>query len=699
MNNANETLSIDQGNAEAFVASPRSRPAIHVNLPMIPANMRALPQWVLWKYKWVEPSPRHPEGKWTKLPVRWIPTGNGAGVFLPASSTNPDTWMTFRDAAAVVLAMQRAGKHSVGIGFVFTDADPFFGIDLDKCRDLSTGELTAEAHQLVCTFSSYTEVSPSGTGVKIIVRGTPPGSECRVGHVEHYFTGRFFTITGDVLPGLQVEPQDRQAEVESFYRAVHPDDTPERREAHDRQRRERAAAGGIPNPNLSLSDADIIRKASQARNGDKFLRLWNGDSSGFPSGSEADLSLASTLAFWCGGDVRRIVDLMWQSGLARAKWSETRRGGTVTIIEMTVQRAVADIASTYGDGKWQGRRDPDDEITDDNWQVLAPILFPGQEGRSTIASSAEPAGTLGSNGDARTSADPASRARIAESIEATGLTGPHLRDEPNDHLPADVAQAVRSARLSTSERPDATTCHHHLFMFHPERRIGRASRVACGRWNCTRCSTRNKTIWKAHLSATIDGLRPGSILYTETIDGKAGTWDAVRKRLQRAGANHVRIQTAADEIVIVSTFPVSAASMPLTRAQSIDLVTRTIDGLLIFGDTRKPIHTSRPWKRPEEEPTGWKVVGALPRESSTTEITDAIKKLGYAPETKRPPFAFLVWAADFAVPLEYNRVADEGWQPQLREIHERLSEILMSIDGELTPEAERLLTGRFAAAG
>jgi len=56
------------------------------------------------------------------------------------------------------------------------------GIDLDKCRNPETGELEPEAQEIVRRMDSYTEVSPSGTGVHIYVIGTKPEGRCRRGH-------------------------------------------------------------------------------------------------------------------------------------------------------------------------------------------------------------------------------------------------------------------------------------------------------------------------------------------------------------------------------------------------------------------------------------------------------------------------------------------------------------------------------------
>jgi hypothetical protein len=59
-------------------------------------------------------------------------------------------------------------------GFVFdAERDGIAGIDLDGCRDPTTGEIAEWAMKIVRSINSYTEISPSGTGVKIFCRVDP----------------------------------------------------------------------------------------------------------------------------------------------------------------------------------------------------------------------------------------------------------------------------------------------------------------------------------------------------------------------------------------------------------------------------------------------------------------------------------------------------------------------------------------------
>src|SRR4051794_7753634 len=82
----------------------------------------------------------------------------------PVDATDPKNWSDFETA---VKACCVSGASGVGIAL----GDGLAGVDLDKCRDPKTGELEPWAANVVKIFDSYTEISPSGTGVKIFVKG------------------------------------------------------------------------------------------------------------------------------------------------------------------------------------------------------------------------------------------------------------------------------------------------------------------------------------------------------------------------------------------------------------------------------------------------------------------------------------------------------------------------------------------------
>ena len=127
-----------------------------------------------------------------------------------ATSTNPDTWRTFDEA----LAAYNAGRYC-GIGRVFERGSGLVGVDIDGCRSPRTGVIDERGRAILDALDSYSEVSPSGTGVKVWVYADLPGSKVKPG-LEVYNGGRYFTATGQILPqyrGLVCDRSDALQEI------------------------------------------------------------------------------------------------------------------------------------------------------------------------------------------------------------------------------------------------------------------------------------------------------------------------------------------------------------------------------------------------------------------------------------------------------------------------------------------------------
>lgn len=276
-----------------------------------------LPQWVIWRYE-----QRAGKEKPTKVPYQ--PRRPG----LKAASTRAHEWGTYGEAI-------EAAATADGVGFVFARGDGYVGVDLDDCRDPQTGKLKAWARDIIDRLPSYAEISPSGRGVHIYARGHLPEGGRKVGPVEIYDQGRYFTFTGQPLPGSPLDIAEQQDAIETLYAELAPEEPPT---AHN---------DGPPEP-LRLDDAEVIRRAMGAKNGDKFRRLWQGDIGGYPSQSEAEMALASMLAFWVGRDQAAIDRLMRQSGLYRPKWDEKHFTDGRTYGQATAARAASTTAETFG---------------------------------------------------------------------------------------------------------------------------------------------------------------------------------------------------------------------------------------------------------------------------------------------------------------------------------------------------------------
>ncbi len=254
-----------------------------------PVELATRPQWVAWKLEQRDDKP-------TKVPYN-------AHTGARASSTDPHTWATFEEACAFCSA-----QHCEGVGYVLSPDDPYVGVDLDKCRDPQTGRIEQWAKDVIKRLASYTEISPSHTGLRIFIRGTLPPHGRRKGRIEIYAQARFLTITGDRYLGAPSTIQDRADELMAWHTEVF-GAPPEPREN-----------GHVQRSPVQLADADLLLKARNASNGGTFWALWNGDYSSYGSQSEADLALVSHLAFWTGPDPARLDQLFRASGMMREKW-------------------------------------------------------------------------------------------------------------------------------------------------------------------------------------------------------------------------------------------------------------------------------------------------------------------------------------------------------------------------------------------
>lgn len=234
-------------------------------LENIPAELRAYRQWICWK---LEDSDT---GKPTKIPY-------SPKTLEHASVTNPDTWASYDEAIAV--------QSFSGIGFVLTDNDPFGFIDLDAPKDATPEESAKiyERQQLIFKeFDSYSELSPSGNGLHIIVKGKLPNGRKR-SSVEVYSSARYMTMTGNVYHPAPIQDRNelfndlwaemgKGASAQMFYAGL----------AEAKQ-----------------SDSDVLEMARSASNGEKFTDLFDHANWAkyYPSQSEADFALMDILAFY-----------------------------------------------------------------------------------------------------------------------------------------------------------------------------------------------------------------------------------------------------------------------------------------------------------------------------------------------------------------------------------------------------------------
>lgn len=283
-----------------------------------PSELAALPNWVCWR---LEPDKK--TGRTAKVPYN-PHTG------YKASANNPATWGT------LVQALSCAEKYQfTGIGFVFTKESGIVGLDVDHC--LTDGKPNDIATDILARLPpTYIEISPSGTGLHIFLRGVlPAGGNRNSKHgVEMYSSARYFTMTGKRY--IHEKSCENVATDNGAIDYIH-----QKFIAIEKTIKKKSSAN-----QALISDDEIIRLAKKSADGAAFSALWAGQwPDAFPSQSEADYSLCKKLAFWTARDEAQIDRMFRSSGLYREKWDRQQGGGTYG--EITVRNACKNTAHIY----------------------------------------------------------------------------------------------------------------------------------------------------------------------------------------------------------------------------------------------------------------------------------------------------------------------------------------------------------------
>ena len=314
------------------------------NYDSIPAELKKLERWVVSTAEDDTDTPETVKAK--KCPINALTGGK-------ASPTNPGTWSTFGEATQAIATQipthyGKAGECGVAGHLGFMLGDGYAGIDLDHV--VTGGVIVPWAAQVVADVGSYAEYSPSGTGVHIIVKGckVPKGVSHRKAvttneddtsqEMEAYDKGRYFRVTGDVVPKLS--PSTICDNQEAFTAVC------ERHLSKGQQGKgQPATQTPTRHTEKPATVATVLEKMFGSKTGSKWERLYYGDMEGYDSHSSADYALCFSLAYWCGCDSSLIDECFRGSNLMRDKWDERR--GEETYGEMTVRSAIEMCSADY----------------------------------------------------------------------------------------------------------------------------------------------------------------------------------------------------------------------------------------------------------------------------------------------------------------------------------------------------------------
>lgn len=282
----------------------------------IPDELKQLKNWCVWKFQ-------ERNGKKTKIPFN-----AETGEF--AKSNDKSTWSNYETAVNA--------EGVDGIGFFFEP--PYLGIDIDDIDDdlhryQHGDKLDNIVNEFNEAFKSYTEVSPSGNGLHIIVKGKIPGSRRRKGNIEMYDSGRFFTMTGKRIGKYTDVTETSERVFKTIYDKYLPDNTVKYPTQNNYQQ-------NIHN----LSEIDVINEIYKSKQSKLFDDLMRGTYEPYyNSHSEADMALANILAFWCAKDYTQMDSIFRQSNLYRDKWDEKRKNSTYG--EQTLFKAINEANNIY----------------------------------------------------------------------------------------------------------------------------------------------------------------------------------------------------------------------------------------------------------------------------------------------------------------------------------------------------------------
>lgn len=323
-------------------------------------KLKALPIWVRWKKQEVK-SPGNEAVRITKVPFQT----NGK----MASSVNPSHWVSYYKATENLTGFD-------GVGFTISKEHPLLCIDLDHV--IKEGEITREDYQiLVDEANTYTELSPSGTGLHIILEldthfsllATKKTNDDGTA-VECYTENRYFTFTGQPF---QVDLPVRKVNIEEAEQLLRMIGYPWGKRDDLIQPTVEASSLTFTMPNETL-----LKKMFKAKGGAKLMRLYNGDLSDHnDDGSAGDAALCTALAFWTGKNKAQIEEIWLQSPLGQREKTQTRKDYRDRTIE-SVCNIVTEVYTGNTSGSIIKKNAPMEPV------LLEEIVFDGENSNKGI---------------------------------------------------------------------------------------------------------------------------------------------------------------------------------------------------------------------------------------------------------------------------------------------------------------------------
>ena len=246
-----------------------------------------------------------------------------------AKSNDKTTFNSFMTAIGALHKYQgfdEKGKATGGLGLGIFNG--FSAIDIDHC--VNDGKLSDMATDIIDYIGSYTEYSPSGTGIRIIFK-----TDTELDKAKHYInnknigleiyisdnTNKYVTITGNVLHHSAITSVDISYILSKYML-------------------KQQAVVTVPSARTHANIDRYINKDA------KLNELWNSRASGSGGNeSETDLGLCNKLAFYLVGDYDAINETFMSSPYYMTKDDDHRKKWEVRTDyrEQTIKTAIASV--------------------------------------------------------------------------------------------------------------------------------------------------------------------------------------------------------------------------------------------------------------------------------------------------------------------------------------------------------------------
>lgn len=298
------------------------------------------PRWVCWRYEGDDKPPLQP---WDDGPNT-------------ASTTDPTTWGTFIEANEY---HTREDTDTEGVGYVLGSDDTIAAFDIDDCYDPERDQIEPWAADIIQTIDSYTEISPSGYGIRIWLIGSLPDgatnkhpqertldelSERDTPALEVYDANQYLTFTRDYCEFGADTLNERDDELSQVYDEYRNRSQSSQNTTQTDEHDSVTDATHTSQSSVNLADDDILELARDASNGTRFRELWYNRSGENPS--VGDMALCGILSFYTQ-NVSQIDRLFRQSHRMRDKWDEIHYTNGDTYGEHTIATAIANQDHQY----------------------------------------------------------------------------------------------------------------------------------------------------------------------------------------------------------------------------------------------------------------------------------------------------------------------------------------------------------------